>query len=62
MGHKQPKGQLDIDKYEANGSYGLSLKRFESMLDNPITEEQMMRNWLLVKTAFYNAERIAAKI
>ena len=24
MGHKQPGGKLDIDKYEENGSYGIS--------------------------------------
>ena len=62
IGHKQPKGAIDIDKFEARGSFGMSLQPHVAMLRDPITEEQMMRNYLLAKTAASSALRALSNL
>ena len=56
----QPKGLLDIEAYAKNGSYGMFLKGYEEILDDPITEEEMIRNWLRARVAMEHAMTVGA--
>ena len=55
-GHRQPNGQFDLAKFAENGSYGIHLMPHIEKLQDPLTEDDTMRNWLLVKTVAVNAE------
>ena len=46
-GKGQPKGQLDLAKFEANGSWGLHLTSHIDKLMDPLSDDDMMRNWFL---------------
>ena len=58
-GKGQPKGLLDIEAFVKNGSYGMYLKGYEELLEDPITEGDMMRNWLCAKVAMEYAMKAA---
>ena len=55
LGKKQPKRCLDLAKYEDKGSYGRFTKEYLELLNDPITEDQMMRNWIYAKVSCLNA-------
>ena len=57
MGHGQPKGSFDIDKFETQGCHGMYMTNYLALLEDPITEEQMMRNWIVAKTAVQAARK-----
>ena len=42
-GHKQPKGAIDIEKFERGGSHGMHLKDLMPLLEDPITEDYLGR-------------------
>ena len=44
-----------MEKYIRDGSWGMHLHQFRELLDDPLDEEQLMRNWLLVKCAIHAA-------
>ena len=54
--------QTKTDLKFRNRVYGISLQQFTSLLQDPMTEEHVMRNWILVKTASSNAERAMTKM
>ena len=56
-GKGQPKKNLDLVKFEANGSYGLHLDGHMDKLMDPLREDDMLRNWLLVKAVEENLKK-----
>ena len=59
-GKGQPKEPLDIEAYVKNGSYGVYLKGYEDILEDPATEEEMWRNWFCAKVAMEYAMKVGA--
>ena len=56
-GPKQPKGSMDLEKFEREGSHGMYLKNYMTLLEDPITEDQMIRQWILAKFTSDAAKR-----
>ena len=61
-GDKQPKGGLNLAEYEANGSYGTFISEVKEILNNPLSEEERMRNWMLAKVAVKMAMRAVSRM
>ena len=55
MGNQQPKGNLNLERYEKEGWYGAGLQAYEKELDEPLSNDDIVRHWLLTQIHVHNA-------
>jgi len=56
-GSKQPNGRLNLDRFEEKGSYGAYMTDHKELFANPLSNDDMMRNWIMSKISTENALR-----
>ena len=60
-GKQQPNGRLNMARYVEKGSYGRFMKEHVEAFANPLSEDDMMRNWIMCKISTENALRVMPK-
>ena len=56
-GNGQPNGKLNLARFEEKGSYGAYMKDHKELFANPLSNDDMMRNWIMSKISTENALR-----
>ena len=56
-GKAQPNGRLNLARFEEKGSYGAYMKEHKDLFANPLSNDDMMRNWIMSKISTENALR-----
>ena len=60
-GKQQPNGRLNMARFEEKGSYGRFMKDYVDLFASPLSEDDMMRNWIMCKISAENALRAQSR-
>ena len=55
-GKDQPCGKFNLERFEQDGWYGASLQSMAEELDHPLSHEELVKMWLMVRLLIHNAQ------